>query len=117
MANQPIDLPAPDVREDWEVSAQKLHDRISAPGETKRERFLRIQQPRVANAIKAIRLLANASRQQNYEWRDSDVALMQGVLYRAVDDVVRAFAHTAAKKTPVTFSFEDADATVEGNEG
>jgi len=78
-------------------------------GETARERFLRIGQPRVANAVRDIRLIGNLARGA-YEWTDRDVALIQSTLYRAVDDMVKDFAAVKATvapdKTPVRFDFE-----------
>lgn len=79
------------------------------PGETARERFLRIGQPRVANAVRDIRLIGNLARGA-YEWTDRDVALIQSTLYRAVDDMMKDFAAVQGAKAPVTkgvvFDFE-----------
>ena len=59
--------------------------------ETARQRFSRLGPTRVANAVNAIRLLANFSRDE-YEVRANDVAVIKHLLDAEVKAVERALS-------------------------
>lgn len=79
------------------------------PNETARERFLRIGQPRVANAVHAIRLIGNLARGA-YEWTERDVRLMSAALREAIEHMEAEYAAVqgtkAPSKEPVKFDFD-----------
>jgi hypothetical protein len=68
----------------------KVRARLVVPGETKRQKFVRLVDPRVTRAIAAIRrigkLSANRSR---YEWGQEDVDKIVGALEAEVEAVAR----------------------------
>lgn len=55
------------------------------PGETKAQRFERIAERRVNEALRALRLLGNLSDRRNYVYTEDQVAL----ILRAIDDASR----------------------------
>lgn len=72
--------------------------------ETKRDRFLRIGQARMVNALHAIRLIGNLAG-QNYEVNANDLALMHNTIEEAVEQAFGKFAlATGAPKLEETFS-------------
>jgi hypothetical protein len=50
------------------------------PGETKSQRFERIAERRVNEALRALRLLGNLSDRRNYAYTEDQVALMLGAI-------------------------------------
>jgi hypothetical protein len=77
------------------------------PGETKRERFLRIGEYRIGEALHKIALLKPLSG-ADYEWTEHEASMMVAALRRAIDEVAEAFVPrpptTAAKEVKFTFS-------------
>lgn len=82
--------------------------RAPPANETARARFLRIGQPRMVSAVRAIRLLGNLAR-GDYAWDDRDVSAMQATLLDEVSKVVTQFSLARSKaKQEVAFSFDQA---------
>ncbi len=59
--------------------------------ETKRERFIRLAENRMNNALKQIELLSNLSNKRVYEYTDEDVALMVKTLKKAINNLEYSF--------------------------
>ncbi len=60
--------------------------------ETKRERFVRLAESRMNNALKQIELLSNLSNKRVYEYNDEDVALMVRTLKKAINSLEYSFS-------------------------
>lgn len=73
------------------------------PNETARDKFLRIGQARMQNAIHAIRLLGNLARATDYDYYESDVALMHATLTEAIDGSLSKFKPSEKKDIAFTF--------------
>ena len=73
------------------------------PNETAREKFLRIGQARMQNAIHAIRLLGNLARTTDYDYYESDVAQMHATLTEATNDALSKFK--PSEKKDIVFAF------------
>ena len=78
------------------------------PNETARQRFLRIGQPRVVAAVKAIRLLGNLAR-GDYEWSPEDVTRFRYAILHELDLVTTEFDKSPKNKGEVSFSFDTAE--------
>lgn len=74
--------------------------------ETKYEKFIRIGQPRVVQAIKDIHLIGNLAR-GDYQWTKADIVRIERALYGAVDQMVTQF--NGRMKPEAHFDFEGAD--------
>jgi hypothetical protein len=59
--------------------------------ETKRDRFVRLAEKRVSKALQAIRLIANLSNRNNYDYDPGDSKKIAGALSREVDELKRKF--------------------------
>lgn len=70
--------------------------------ETKEERFIRIAEPRVSRACKAISLLGNLAG-SGYEYTEEQVDAMFGAVKEALDTARAAFVK---KPKDVKFKFE-----------
>lgn len=68
-------------------------------GETKADRFKRIGNIRIDNALDAIRLCGNLSSPDSYEYTPEQAAVVIGHLEKAVTDVKAAFANPNRKVT------------------
>jgi hypothetical protein len=76
------------------------------PGETARERFIRLGQARMVNALHAIRLLGNLSSDL-YQVTDRDVALMHSTLTEAINDALGRFRRpSTTPKLEETFKLD-----------
>jgi hypothetical protein len=64
------------------------------PSETKRDKFLRLGQPRVVNALHAIRLIGNLAS-PNYEWKQGDVDQIATTLTDALRKTLAKFQKQA----------------------
>ncbi len=60
--------------------------------ETKRERFVRLAENRMNNALKNIQLLSNLSNTSAYEYTSDDVDKIIKALKTAVSDLEKSFA-------------------------
>lgn len=89
----------------------RTHGRKAPPdGETAHDRFLRLGQPRVRNALYAIRLIGNLS-QDAYQWEDSDVELIEDTLRQAMDLMVSRFKKAKPPRLENSFQFTGVGAT------
>lgn len=70
--------------------------------ETKEERFIRIAEPRVSRACKAVSLLGNLAG-SGYEYTEEQVSSMFGAVQEALDTARAAFVK---KPKEVKFRFE-----------
>lgn len=70
--------------------------------ETKEERFIRIAEPRVSRACKAVSLLGNLAG-SGYEYTEEQVDAMFGAVQEALDTARAAFVK---KPKDVKFKFE-----------
>ena len=59
--------------------------------ETKRQRFIRLAENRMNNALKQIELLSNLSNRRVYEYTEGDVALMVKTLKKAINNLEYSF--------------------------
>ncbi len=59
--------------------------------ETKRQRFIRLAENRMNNALKQIELLSNLSNRRVYEYTEEDVALMVKTLKKAINNLEYSF--------------------------
>lgn len=66
--------------------------------ETKREKFTRLAEARMNNALKQIELLGNLANTSAYEYSEEDVSKMLKTLRKAVGDLEDAFEKTAKKR-------------------
>lgn len=66
--------------------------------ETKRERFVRLAENRMNNALKNIQLLSNLSNSSTYDYSNEDVDKIIKALKAAVTDLERSFAPTNRSK-------------------
>ena len=74
--------------------------------ETSRQRFLRIGQARVVNALHAIRLVGNLAG-QGYAWTPSDIVLMHNTLTEGLEQAFSRFAKSSqAPKLEETFDLK-----------
>jgi len=81
--------------------------RALAKTESRREKFLRIGQGRMVNALHAIRLIGNLAG-PIYDWSESDLVLMHNTLSDAVEDAFKRFAQSRqAPKAEETFRLGD----------
>ena len=63
--------------------------------ETPRQRFLRIGQGRMVNALHAIRLLGNLAG-PGYEWGPNDIVLLHSTITEAVEEAFAKFQRAGA---------------------
>ncbi len=66
--------------------------------ETKREKFTRLAEARMNNALKQIELLGNLANTSAYEYSEEDVSKMLKTLRKAVSDLGDAFEKTSKKR-------------------
>ena len=59
--------------------------------ETKRQRFIRLAENRMNNALKQIELLSNLSNRRVYEYTEEDIALMVKTLKKAINNLEYSF--------------------------
>tara|TARA_B100001123_G_C14650401_1_gene765447 strand:- start:317 stop:541 length:225 start_codon:yes stop_codon:yes gene_type:complete len=58
---------------------------------TKEDRFKKLAEPRVVNALRYIRIVGNLSNKSNYAYSDEDQKKIINALYDAVRDVANKF--------------------------
>lgn len=93
---------------------QRLQVVAQPPGppvreETPRQRLQRVGPPRVANAVKAIRHLAQLSNNAVYDLRAIDRQKVVGTLKTELDQLDWALAHPGKAAPIVTFEDEPED--------
>lgn len=66
----------------------------------KREAFQRMLAGRLPKAVKAVELLANLSRKQDYAWTGTELQALLDQLDDAVDMVAKAFGAAPAESPP-----------------
>lgn len=71
----------------------------------KRERFVRLANLRVGNALNALRVLGNLANRNNYEYESADVEKIFGRLERKLAEVHAAFE--GKEEAEDTFSLEE----------
>lgn len=59
--------------------------------ESKRERFVRLIESRMNNALKQIELISNLSNTRAYEYTDEDIDLIVKTLKSAINDLEHSF--------------------------
>lgn len=64
---------------------------------TKREKFIRLAESRVNKALKDIRLIGNLSNKNNYDYEQSDVNKIIGILEQEIKSVKMKFETTKQK--------------------
>lgn len=69
---------------------QSARDIVRNAQETRREKFLRLGNARMINALYAVRLIGNLAS-SNYSWSADDVALMQNTMIDAVNETFAKF--------------------------
>lgn len=82
--------------------AAQTRRKRAVEGETKRDRFLRIGQFRVVNALSAIRLVGNLADTNTYDWRPEDAVHIVTSLQEAIDAVSTRFTREKRPVRPET---------------
>jgi len=80
--------------------ARATRRKRAMPGETKRDKFLRIGQYRVTNALLSIRLVGNLADTKTYEWKPEDAVLMVTAMQEALDMVSTRFTRANKPERP-----------------
>lgn len=88
---------APTPRKEGQPAKGKRGRKPPPPGETDRDRFLRIGNARMINALKAIELMENLSRGA-YEWSLADVDAMERKLIEQAQRTANEFRRVHAEK-------------------
>ena len=74
---------------------------------TKKEKFKKLAERRVSNAIKQIRLVGNLSNKSLYEYTESDVSKIKRVLNSELNAAMNKFSSTQPNNDNKTlFSFD-----------
>ena len=73
----------------------------------KRAKFIELGEKRVANAIRALRLVGNLADRNNYQYSEKDAADISKALRIEVTDVVNKFKSSDSGKTTSIFKFTD----------
>ena len=98
-----VTLPARQARAPTKRAARRKR---APQDETPRARFLRLVDDRLSRAVSLIRRIGLLSARQ-YEWDDEDIAVIQNLLYREVDNALRAFSRPRGRtKEPVSIRVE-----------
>lgn len=71
----------------------------------KKERFIRLAEKRVNNAVKALSLIANLANTSNYEFNSKQIKTMMNVLDREFKDLKTIFNRKLNKKK--TFKLDE----------
>lgn len=66
-----------------------------------REKFVRLAEKRVTNALKDIRLIGNLSNRSNYSYTEQDVRKIYNTLRKAVDDMKARFESNGANDSDI----------------
>jgi hypothetical protein len=66
--------------------------------DTKREKFVQLAESRTINAIRAIRVIGKLGNKSHYEYDDSDVKKIVGVLNREIDALKQRMSSTGGKE-------------------
>lgn len=67
--------------------------------ETKRDKFVRLAESRVDNALRNINLIGNLSNKSNYEYTQADVDKIIKALKNAVSDLEKTFSTSKSSNT------------------
>ena len=73
----------------------------------KRAKFIELGEKRVANAIRALRLVGNLADRNNYQYSEKDAADISKALRIEVTDVANKFKRTDSGKSSSIFKFTD----------
>ena len=73
----------------------------------KRAKFVELGEKRVANAIKALRLVGNLADRNNYHYSERDALDISRALRAEVNDVANKFKRTDSGKSNSIFKFTD----------
>lgn len=73
----------------------------------KRAKFVELGEKRVANAIKALRLVGNLADRNNYKYSEKDAADISRALRAEVNDLINKFKSSDSGKTTSIFKFTD----------
>ena len=71
-----------------------------------REKFVRLANKRVSNALKSIQLIGNLANKSNYEYSDIDVAKILKALSDELAACKKRFEFAQKKQSPNQFSLE-----------
>lgn len=71
--------------------------------ENDREKFIRLANKRVSNALKAISLIGNLSNRSNYDYTDEDAAKIFRALNEEIQRAKARFDTTSGKKDTTKF--------------
>ncbi len=66
--------------------------------ETKRDKFIRLAESRMNNALKQIQLLGNLANTSNYDYTEEDVDKMIRTLRKAVNELEASFKGESKSK-------------------
>lgn len=90
--------------ESYTTSALTTHNEAKMK-ETDGEKFRRLAEKRVNNAIKTIRLIGNLSNKSNYEYTDEEVEVIFSILTREVKSCRSRFHASYESSNGKVFSF------------
>jgi len=69
----------------------------------RRERFLRVGERRINNALKAIKLVGNLSDKSNYDYDQSDISQIEKALKEELNNSLSRFSKKTFKKSGFIF--------------
>ncbi len=73
----------------------------------KRAKFIELGEKRVANAIKALRLIGNLADRNNYQYNKKDAADISKALRSELNDLINKFKSSDSARTTSIFKFTD----------
>ena len=86
------------------AKSKKVRTKANIPeNESKRDRFMRVAEPRVKNAIKAMNLIAACGNKATYDYAPEDVDRIQNVLVDAYKRIEAAFSGKATGEPEFSF--------------
>jgi hypothetical protein len=74
----------------------------AVPGESKRDRFVRLAEGRVSNAIRSIRIIGKLGNKAQYEFDEGDIKKIVGALTKEIE-AMRARMTERGSKDSVDF--------------
>ncbi len=76
-------------------------DAEKIPGETRRDRFVRLAEGRTSNAIRAIRTIGKLGNKAQYEFDEADVRKIANALAKEIDAMKARMGDRGAKDVVV----------------
>jgi hypothetical protein len=87
------------------ASTRKARESVVPENETKEQKFVRLAQKRVTNAVIKLRNIGKLSNRAVYAYSDEQVAAIMSALYEEVSAIENAFHRAPGSKEKVSFNF------------